>query len=90
MTLSKGKEYLFQAGSTQKIIALDGLVAHGTCSENISLTGEGGIAYFNCDVSSSDLFRLRIENVNVVGGIGNLVANESIGVVGYDGWIFPI
>lgn len=89
LTLSKGKEYLFQAGSTQKIIALDGLVAHGTCSENISLTGEGGIAYFNCDVSSSDLFRLRIENVNVVGGIGNLVANESIGVVGYDGWIFP-
>ncbi|PKQ65548.1 hypothetical protein BZG02_00655 [Labilibaculum filiforme] len=86
---NKGKDYLFQAGSKQKISIADGLIAHGTCSDYISFKGVGGIAYFDCDVSSSDLYRLRVEDVNVIGGIGTLTANESIGISGYDGWVFP-
>ncbi|MFA9370503.1 MAG: T9SS type B sorting domain-containing protein [Labilibaculum antarcticum] len=90
---TQGKSYLFSAGSTQKISVADGLIAHGTCSEYISFKGDGGIAFFDCDVSSSDLIRLRIEDVNVKGGYitsGNLLeAKESIGISGYDGWFFP-
>lgn len=85
----KGNEYLFKVGSEQKISVADGLIAHGTCSEYITFKGDGGIAFFDCDVSSTDLFRLRIEDVNVTGGIGTLTANESIGISGYDGWVFP-
>ena len=89
LIFNKGKEYLFQVGSKQKISIIDGLIAHGTCSDYISFKGDGGIAYFDCDVSSTDLFRLRIEDVNIIGGIGTLTANESIGISGYDGWVFP-
>ena len=89
LIFTKGKSYLFNVGSKQKITKADGLIAHGTCSEYISFKGENGVAYFDCDVSSSDLYRLRIEDVNVIGGIGSLTANESIGISGYDGWVFP-
>ncbi|WP_372754054.1 hypothetical protein, partial [Labilibaculum sp.] len=88
LIFSQGKEYFFNAGSIQKILVADGLIAHGTCSEYITFTGDGGTAYFDCDVNSTDLYRLRIEDVNVTGGIGSLTANESIGISGYDGWIF--
>ncbi|MCT4602720.1 MAG: gliding motility-associated C-terminal domain-containing protein [Marinifilum sp.] len=88
--LAAGKEYLFQAGSTQKILDIDGFNAVGSCSENISLKGDGGIAYLDCDVNSSNILRLRIEDLNVTGGMaGILKANESVGVSGYDGWVFP-
>lgn len=89
LIFTQGKSYLFGAGSIQRISVIDGLIAHGTCSEYISFKGDGGIASFDCDVSSSDLYRLRIEDVNVIGGIGTLTANESIGISGYDGWVFP-
>ena len=94
LIFTKGKSYLFSVGSTQKISVLDGLRAHGTCSDYISFKGDGGVAYFDCDVSSSDLVRLRIEDVNIRGGYidsGNLLeAKESIGISGYDGWFFPV
>ena len=89
LIFSKGKQYLFLAGSTQKIVVAEGLVAHGTCSDYITFKGEGGIAFFECDVASTDLIRLRIEDVNVIGSIGTLTAAESIGISGYDGWVFP-
>ncbi len=90
MILAAGKEYLFQAGSNQKIIDSDGFYAIGTCSEIISLKGDGGIAFIESDVNSANIQRIRVEDVNVVGGMaGNLKANESVGVSGYDGWVFP-
>ena len=89
LVFSKGKQYSFLAGSRQKIVVADGLVAHGTCSDYITFRGEGGIAFFECDVVSTDLIRLRIQDVNVTGSIGTLTAAESIGISGYDGWTFP-
>jgi len=89
LIFTQGKSYLFSVGSKQKISVADGLIAIGTCSDYISFKGENGIAYLDCDVSSINLYRLRIEDVNVTGGIGTLTANESIGISGYDGWIFP-
>ena len=93
LTFKQGKEYLFQAGSVQKILNKDGLIAIGTCSEYISFKGDGGIAYFDCDETSDFIQRVRIEDVSVKGGLidnGNeLVASQSIGVSGYAGWSFP-
>ena len=90
LILSKGNEYTFEEGSVQKILVGDGFSAHGTCSENITLKGNGGVAYLQCDVNSTDIVRIRVENVNVTGGFaGVLEARESIGVTGYDGWVFP-
>jgi len=90
ITFAAGKEYLFQAGSTQKILAIDGLNAVGTCSENISLKGDGGVAFIDSDVNSNNIVRVRVEDVNVVGGMANVLeAKESIGVSGYEGWVFP-
>ncbi|WP_321280496.1 gliding motility-associated C-terminal domain-containing protein [Marinifilum fragile] len=90
ITFAAGKEYLFQAGSTQKILEIDGLNAVGTCSENISFKGDGGVAFIDSDVNSNNIVRVRVEDVNVVGGMANVLeARESIGVSGYDGWVFP-
>ncbi|NOU61334.1 gliding motility-associated C-terminal domain-containing protein [Marinifilum caeruleilacunae] len=90
LVFAEGNEYLFQAGSTQKILDIDGLTAMGSCSENISLKGDGGIAFIDSDVNSSNIQRIRVEDVNVVGGMaGVLQAKESVGVSGYDGWVFP-
>lgn len=94
IVFSKGNEYKFQAGSTQKILSADGLIAEGTCSDYISFKGDGGIAFINSDASSSRIVRIRVEDVNVKGGVltsaeGGLVASQSIAVSGYDGWVFP-
>lgn len=90
LTLSEGKEYLLQATSEQKILNKDGLIAQGTCADYISLKGDGGIAYFDCAENSDFIEHVRIEDVNVKGGLiasGNkLVAHESFGVKGYEGW----
>ncbi|RUT73563.1 gliding motility-associated C-terminal domain-containing protein [Ancylomarina longa] len=93
LSFNQGKEYLFQAGSEQKILNKDGLNAMGTCSKYISFKGDGGIAYFDCDETSDFIQRVRIEDVSVKGGLidnGNeLVASQSIGVSGFTGWTFP-
>jgi gliding motility-associated-like protein len=88
LTFSAGKEYLFNAGSEQKMLKKDGLVASGTCADIISLKGDGGIAYFDCDVTTNAIQYVRIEDLNVKGGVATvgLPASNSVGVKGYEGW----
>eukprot|EP01029_Cantina_marsupialis_P013120 TRINITY_DN290812_c0_g1_i1.p1 TRINITY_DN290812_c0_g1~~TRINITY_DN290812_c0_g1_i1.p1 ORF type:complete len:3183 (+),score=513.36 TRINITY_DN290812_c0_g1_i1:222-9770(+) len=92
LTFSEGKEYLLQEASEQKILTKDGLIAQGSCANYISLKGDNGIAFLNCSENSDFIEWLRIEDVNVKGGLidlGNkLIANESIGVSGFEGWDF--
>lgn len=91
--LGASKEYLFQAGSEQKLLKNDGLVAKGTCAKYINLKGDGGVAYLFSDVSSGEIEFARIENLKVKGSVvarGGLEAKQSFGVSGYEGWKFTM
>ncbi|PXX99063.1 hypothetical protein DF185_14380 [Marinifilum breve] len=91
-TLAAGKDYLFQAGSTQRLLTKDGFVAAGTCADNISLRGDGGIASIESDVNTSNVEWVRVEDLTIEGNVvpneGGLNASKSIGVSNYDGWNF--
>ncbi|MCZ4694316.1 hypothetical protein DWB61_04545 [Ancylomarina euxinus] len=87
--LSAGKTYLFEAGSEQKVVNINGFIAEGTCSEFIYLTGNGGISNIRSDVNSNRIINVQITDLEVIGGItlsGGLDAQSSFGIQNYDGW----
>ncbi|WP_372645319.1 hypothetical protein, partial [Ancylomarina sp.] len=87
--LSAGKTYLFEAGSEQKVVNINGFIAEGTCSEFIYLTGNGGISNINSDVNSNRIAYVQITDLEVIGGVnlsGGLEAQSSFGVSNYIGW----
>ncbi|MCT4616418.1 MAG: gliding motility-associated C-terminal domain-containing protein [Marinifilaceae bacterium] len=88
----KGHEYIFSKNSEQKVLANNGLIAKGDCAANIKFTCLDGVAYFECDDQMNDIEYVRIDGIQVRGGLigaGNkLQAKSSIGERGYEGWEF--
>jgi gliding motility-associated-like protein len=87
--LSAGKTYLFEAGSEQKIVNINGFIAEGTCAEFIYLTGNGGISHIRSDVNSDRIAYVQITDLEVLGGVlvpDGLNASNSFGISNYDGW----
>ncbi|MFA8433643.1 MAG: T9SS type B sorting domain-containing protein [Marinifilaceae bacterium] len=60
LILAPGKEYLFEAGMVQTIVAT--LTAVGDCSKYITLKGDGGVAEIFSDVNIT-IDRVKLENM---------------------------